>query len=517
VEPISGGPSFDVSTQATPDIGVFTGSIRIGVIPSASSVQIGSAGDYVIKDKATGAQLLTGSNGTVTVSLAEGAVTYSYYRLQIQCAANVSALQTRGEAAGYRTYTAFNPAANCTRLMIGEFAPPPAATFSARTTFKNEAVSKGIAPSDAFWHVHTWTEGVTRYQLTRGSEVVTSSNPVILSSLDNLVQIGRTRYRGVAEVARNSGGTLAGINELPMEEYLYGVVPRELGPVAFPEMEAQKAQAVTARTWALAGFGKRIADGYNLRATTDDQVYGGFQDEHPISNQAVDETSGVVATFNGRLISTFYSSTTGGYTASFEEWLDGATPIPYLTGVPDAQRGQALENVPSLEVFKNHANPTSLRNAKEGDWESNWARYHRWVFQWTNAEMTRVISMFAGRDVGKVLEINVLERGPSGRVLKIEYVTENGTFTSTRNGIRSSLKFVNASGGLSNFLSTLFFIEPVRDPRTQELAGFKAYGGGFGHGVGMSQTGAVGMAEKGKSYEEILKHYYQGIELETKQ
>jgi stage II sporulation protein D len=116
-----------------------------------------------------------------------------------------------------------------------------------------------------------------------------------------------------------------------------------------------------------------------------------------------------------------------------------------------------------------------------------------------------------------VLEINVLERGPSGRVLKIEYVTENGKFTSTRNGIRSSLKFISASGVPTNFLSTLFFIEPVRDPRTKEVTGFKAYGGGFGHGVGMSQTGAVGMAEKGKSYEEILKHYYQGIELETKQ
>lgn len=83
--------------------------------------------------------------------------------------------------------------------------------------------------------------------------------------------------------------------------------------------------------------------------------------------------------------------------------------------------------------------------------------------------------------------------------------------------IRASLRYINASGNPSNLLSTLFFIEPVHDNRTQEVVGFKAYGGGFGHGVGLSQTGAVGMAEKGRTYDQILKHYYQGITLETRQ
>lgn len=526
IEPIDAA-AYDVSTQATPDIGVFTGSIRIGVIPEATSVQIGGTGDFVVVNKATGATLLSGSAEQLSVSLGSAAVVHDEYRLQTSCTSTAErdAWAAKAEALGY-TYQdlqdpapgpnvysyEFVPAANCWRTLLGEFAY--AGTWTPRVNFKNNAISQGLAGSGSFWKRYTWVEGVTQYEIRRGGEVTISSAPVMVRPTSGLVTIGANPYRGVAEVARNSGGTLAGINELAMEQYLYGVVPRELGPVAYPEMEAQKAQAVAARTWALVGFRKRIADGYNLKATTDDQVYGGYQDEHPVSNQAVDETAGVVATYNGRPISTFYSSTTGGHTASYEEWLDGAKPIPYLTGVPDAQRGKALEHVPSLEVFKNHANPTSLRNAKEGDWESNWARYHRWVFQWNNAEMNRVISMFAGRDVGKVLEINVLERGPSGRVLKIEYVTENGTFTSTRNGIRSSLKFINSRGGLSNFLSTLFFIEPVLDPRTKELTGFKAYGGGFGHGVGMSQTGAVGMAEKRKSYEEILKHYYQGIELQ---
>jgi stage II sporulation protein D len=110
--------------------------------------------------------------------------------------------------------------------------------------------------------------------------------------------------------------------------------------------------------------------------------------------------------------------------------------------------------------------------------------------------------------------INVLERGPSGRVLLIEYVTDTGTYTSTKDAIRSSLKFINDSGTLSSLLSTLFFIEPVVDKKTNEVTGFVAWGGGWGHGVGLSQTGAVGMAEKKATFEEILNHYYRDITLE---
>lgn len=512
IEPAADGFRPFTST-ATTDIGVFTGTIRIGVIPSAASVAVGSPGDYVVRDRVTGAVLMSGFGDQVSVSLAEGAVTYRFYRLQIQCAQDVSVLKARVEALGYRTYVFWNPVAKCNRLTLGEFDVPPVNTYAARLKFQKAAALAGATPGGSFWVVHTWTEGVTRYHLTRGSQTAVSSNPVIVTAAEGLVSIGSGLYRGTAEVARNSAGTLAGINELPMEQYLYGVVPKELGPTLYPELEALKAQAVAARTWALVGFRKRIADGYNLKATTDDQVYGGYAAEHPLSNQAVDETAGVVATYGGRPISTFYSSTSGGHTASFEEWLDGASPIAYLTGVPDAQRGRAFENVPTLDVFKSHANPTSLRNAAEGDWESNWARYHRWVFEWSNAEITSVVSAFARKDVGKVLAINVLERGPSGRVLKIEFVTEQGTFVSTRNGIRSALKFIGTNGTRSNLLSTLFFMEPVLDRRTKAIAGFKAYGGGYGHGVGMSQTGAVGMAERGKTYDEILKHYYQGIDL----
>jgi len=507
------GPSRDPGAGRARDAGVeaFTGRIRVGVVPAASSVAIGSDAGYEIRDRATGALLMSGSNGTATVTLQS--VIRSWYRLQVMCGStsSVATRKAAAEAKGYPTFTEFVAAANCTRLFIGRFDPPPASNFAARNAFRNQLIAEGLAGTDSFWAVKA-DPGVTVYRVTRGGTSVDASNPVVLTSSDGLVSIDGVRYRGTAEVRVNGSGTLAGVNELPMEEYLYGVVPRELGPTVFPELEALKAQAVAARTYALSGLGKRASDGYDLLATTSDQVYGGYDGEHPLSTQAVDETAGIAALYDGKLITALYSSTTGGHTADNEEAFNSA-PVPYLRGVPDAERGEAFEHVPSLDVFRSHANAASLRNAKEGDFESDWARFHRWTFEWSADEISAVISAYAGQDVGKVLAINVTERGPSGRALAIEYVTEAGTFTDTRDHIRTSLKFINASGAQQSLLSTLFFIEPVLDRRTGEVDGFVAYGGGFGHGVGLSQTGAVGMAEKGRSYDEILKHYYQGIEL----
>lgn len=487
----------------------FSGNIRIGVVPSASSVTIGSAGDYVIRDKVTGATLLSGTDGSAVVT-SEGTVV-SYYRLQVACgsASAIADWKARAEAAGYPTYTDYNTKVGCTRLYIGQFASN--AAWGVRNAFRNEVIGKGLALGDSFWVIVA--SGVTNYVVTRDADVVRTPNPVTLSSSTSVVTIGGTAYRGVAEVRRNRAGALAGINEVPLEQYLYGVVPAELSPRIWPEPEAIKAQAVAARTYALSGLGKRGADGYDLLATTSDQVYGGLAYEQPMSNAAVDETAGIVATYDGRLISALYSSTSGGHTADNEEAYNSA-PVPYLRGVPDAERGEALEHVPTLEVFRNAANPLSLRNVKSGDYEEDWARYHRWTFEWSAAEMARVASAFAGQDVGNVLAVNVPERGPSGRALVLEFVTDAGTFTATKDGIRSALKYVNASGTLSSLPSTLFFIEPVTDRKTKALTGFQAWGGGYGHGVGLSQTGAVGMAQHHHTYDEILEHYYQGITLE---
>src|SRR5688572_16030987 len=265
-------PRSDVGAQA------FNGRIRIGVVPAATSVTLGSQAAYTITNKQTGAVLLSGTDGTATVTLAS--VVLSWYRLQVMCG-STTAVATRkaaAEAAGHPTFTEFVPAASCTRLFLGRFAPPPANTFAARTAYKNQLIVEGLAAADAFWVVKA-DPGVTVYRVTQGATTVDVTSAVVLSSSDDLVSIAGVRYRGLAEVVVNGAGSLAGVNELPMEQYLYGVVPRELGPVAYPELEALKAQAVAARTYALAGLGKRASDGYDLLATTTDQVYGGYEAE----------------------------------------------------------------------------------------------------------------------------------------------------------------------------------------------------------------------------------------------
>ena len=494
-------------------------TIRIGVIQSATEIALGSAGAWTLRDKANGLVLLTGAGGAVQVTIAEAAI--SHFRLQVMCGslARVQERKDAADAAGVVTFTEFVPTANCTRLFLGEFASN--ASFSVRNAFRNQMIALGLSGTDSFWKIVT-VGGGTVYQVTRGTAAFRSLNPVVLTANDGgtvtiggrngAVALATLTYRGKAE-ARQSGVALAGINELPMEEYLYGVVPRELGPVQYPEIEAQKAQAIAARTYALRGRGKRASDGYDLRATVDDQVYGGHSAEHPVSTRAVDETAGIAARVGGQLIDALFSSTSGGHTADSEEAFTSV--LSYLRGVPDAERGEALEYVPSLATFRAHANPQSLRAVKEGDFESDWARFHRWTFEWTMDEISGVLSTWAGQPVGHVHAITVLERGPSGRATRIEYVTDAGTFTDTRDRIRSSLRYINASGNPANLLSTLFFIEPVHETGTGALAGFRVYGGGFGHGVGLAQTGAVGMAQKGRTYEEILRHYYRGIELTT--
>ncbi|CAN5839706.1 hypothetical protein BH23GEM6_BH23GEM6_09400 [soil metagenome] len=500
------GSAIAANLNATP-----AGHIRIGVVQSATTITIGGTGDFNILDKGTGSVLASGSSTSATVTLGSNAVSRTNFRLQVACAgaAGVADLVSRAEALGHPTY--LEAISVCTRVLIGEFASN--ASWTDRVNYKNLLISQNLAQDDAFWRLITLVEGSTEYQVTINGTTVTSANSIRLEALTGMVTIAGRQYRGVADVTINSGGALAGVNELPLEQYLYGVVPRELPPGPYGLPEAQKAQAVTARTYALANMSKRLADGYNLTNTTGDQVYGGFQDEHPVSTAAVDETTGIVAVYRGQLISTLYHSTSGGFTANSEDVY--ANPVSYLRGVPDAERGRAFEAVPSIEVFKRNANPTNLRARAEGDFEADWSRYHRWVVEWSAEEMTRALSspQSFNTPVGTVTRIEVVDRADQGRVREIVFYTDAGTFSAFKDNIRTRLPYVTGSGALASLRSTMFFIEPLTDRRTREIIGWKAYGGGWGHGVGMSQTGAVGMAQRGRSYEEILKHYYQGAEL----
>lgn len=503
------GATYSASAQTGDDP-----SIRIGVVPGVGSLTVGGQGAFELVDKYTGEVLFTGMDEDVLVELGSASTVQSHYRLQASFTTSqvyVDDWLRRAHAEGYPTHVeAYN---NGWRLYLGEF--PTDASFADRTAFKNEVVAKGLAASDAFWKVVTIAEGENQLKVTKNGEEKETSNPVRLVASSGFVTINGKPYRSIAEVGFNSSGTLAGINELSIEHYLYGVVPRELPPVPYGEVEAQKAQAIAARTYALSNMGKRSADGYDLLPTTSDQVYGGFSVEHPVSNEAVDGTRGIVATYEGKLITAVFHSTSGGFTANNEDvWNSEATP--YLRAKHVAQKGNDLKYVPALDIYKKNGSGESLREVKTGDFEANWSRYYRWHFEWTAEEMSEIVSGYFKTEVGQVLEVNVTERSSSGRAAVIEFVTENGTFYEYKDRIRWALQYINANGTPAVLLSTLFIIEPVKDEETDETIGYKVNGGGWGHGVGMSQVGAVGMAEKGYTYDVILKHFYTGIDLETR-
>ncbi len=150
------------------------------------------------------------------------------------------------------------------------------------------------------------------------------------------------RYRGRLLVFLNDRGSLNLINELPLEEYLRGVVPSELGPEAYPRIEAIKAQAVAARTYTLRNLGEFAREGYDICATPRCQVYGGLNAEHPVSDRAISETAGQVMTFEGELVDALYSSTCGGHTEDVEQ-IFPLKAGAYLRAVPCVEAGsQAL-------------------------------------------------------------------------------------------------------------------------------------------------------------------------------
>jgi stage II sporulation protein D len=158
-----------------------------------------------------------------------------------------------------------------------------------------------------------------------------SSAPVAFASDDEQntpVRYNDRPYRGRIEVFTNLRGSLTVVNELGLEDYVRGVVANELSPGGYPAMEALKAQAIAARTYALKNRGQYLAQGFDLLPTTRSQVYRGLTSENPLSTRAVDETRGVIATYNGEPINALYTSTCGGRTEDSEKIFNEA--VPYL-------------------------------------------------------------------------------------------------------------------------------------------------------------------------------------------
>ncbi len=268
-------------------------------------------------------------------------------------------------------------------------------------------------------------------------------------------------YRGLIEIRRTPAGRVTVINELDLDAYLYGVVRREMNPGWPPD--ALRAQAIAARSLAVQSAGRFAAEGYDVRATTESQVYGGVAAEDPRTNAAVDATRGQVLLYEGRVVSAPYHTDSGGATES-SEFVWGGT-LPHLRGVVD----------PFSKDAPNHQWNLRLDLAT------------------IEARLTR-----PGRPIGGLQRVDVAATSPSGRVVTLRLQTAGGTLEIRGTEFRTAI-------GSNTLRSTLFIVRPAGDGTVELL------GRGFGHGVGMSQWGARGLALAGRVYPEILRYYYTGV------
>ncbi len=333
---------------------------------------------------------------------------------------------------------------------------------------------------------------------------------------------GTALYRGYIEIIKHTNGKQFNIvNKIPVEQYLRGVVPNEM-PVSFG-LEALKAQSVAARNYVLSPRTK-ASPNYDVVDSVASQVYYGANTEKPLSDRAVSETEGIVALYDWDLILALYSSTAGGYTESysnaFSDPQSGHFPSsekPYLKAKPDILSQEKLHSEEAAEEFyKTNKEAYDIRSP-----------YYRWTREWTAEELkTQLQNTLATQSatgfikpafnksdtLDDIVDLRVKRRGDSGKIIELELITKTQEYkifkelvirrTFTNNG--KALPSANA------------VFEKIKDDEGN-LISIKAYGGGYGHGVGMSQFGAGFMgAELKIPYDKILQHYYTGITLGTK-
>lgn len=346
--------------------------------------------------------------------------------------------------------------------------------------------------------------------------------PSGLLGVRNLTRKGKPAlYHGAFEVVQepaHKGFYL--INLVEIQEYLKGVVPNEM-PVRFG-LEALKAQTVAARNYVLTPRTQAYKE-FNVVDSVSSQVYFGANTEADLATRAVMETDGIVALYNNEPILTLYSSTAGGYTESyayaFSDPTTKAFPSiskPYLVAVPDKEEFSPLNTEEKAKEFYTTKVPSY-------DIDSP---YYRWKKTWAVGELENVLkkTLIAqsktgfinpvfreGDELGKIKDIKVMRRGDSGKVIELELMTSKGCYRISKELV---VRRVFQKDGISLPSANVVFEKTV--DTYGNITDITAYGGGFGHGVGMSQFGAGYMATKlNQPYYNILRHYYSGICLGT--
>ncbi len=316
-------------------------------------------------------------------------------------------------------------------------------------------------------------------------------------------------YRGYIYAERRSSEELLVINYVGTDDYVSSVLGKEMS-YSWPN-EALKAQAVCARNFVLCRGNAHKNYGFDVCSTTHCQVYGGVESEHENTRRAVNETKGILATHNGEIVPLYFFATSGGVTEDVENvW---GSPYAYLKSVPDT-----------------YENPEQ-------------ASKYKWTKTLSRSDIEKRLSS-SGINIGTLINITVDSKSASGRVTKMTFHGTGGTYSAKLEKCRTILGLFSQKFTVSpDATSILFTTNGVAAPTlyacagdgTKPVSGYAVLGqngeldyvkisssnpenyiidgGGYGHGVGMSQWGARGMAENGFTYDQILKHYYTGIEL----
>ena len=312
--------------------------------------------------------------------------------------------------------------------------------------------------------------------------------PLKLEAADGLRWKGGV-FQGPFRLQRDAYESWTLVEQVPVDRYLEGVVPHEIG--AGSPTNALQAQTVLARTWALANSHRFRIDGYHLCSDTQCQVYSDPRQAGSAVRQAIAATSGQLLSWERQPISAVYHASNGGVMAAGPEaW--SMDPQPYLRAEADGDESWR----------RRHGLPLKARDAVAAllaDGEGAYGRYHprfRWSRSLRAAELRQALGK-QGLALQAPLQLAVLERGASGRVLslKVSGAGDAAPVVLRLDQIRRTLRTLP---------STLFVIDSMG---SQEWI---VRGGGFGHGAGLSQAGAIDLAGRGWSVERILGHYYPG-------
>ena len=279
-----------------------------------------------------------------------------------------------------------------------------------------------------------------------GAFLINSDSPIYVDKI-------KRNYRGSISFRVNNG-KLDIINNVQLDDYLRGVLPKEMSP-EFP-MESLKAQALCSRSFAINNFNKYTKKGYNLDDTTNSQVYYGKDVEEKSTDKAVETTLGEVIKYDGKIAETIFCASSGGYTvSSADAW--GGNAVPYLISKED---------------------PYST---------------HPWEYTLKDSDLKKL-------NLSDVFGVNLDSMNTSNRVNSISFSTSKGDITMKAKDFRQKI-------GNTRIKSTLFDIACDNNKIVVK-------GKGYGHGVGMSQYGAVEMAKKGNNYKDIIGFYFPGTNIE---